>query len=79
MATNVSQLVQALDALEARVDAAATGSNGEGLRMFKALVNMVKNGIVLQDNACSGASGSTAAATAADAAAVSVVGEQVTK
>ena len=49
MAQNVSQLVQALDALDNRVDAAATGSNDEGLRMFKALVNMVKNSIVLQD------------------------------
>ena len=49
MAQNVSQLVRALDALDARVEAAATGSNDEGLRMFKALVNMVKSGVVLQD------------------------------
>ena len=49
MAQNVSQLVQALDALDARVDAASKGSIDEGLRMFKALANMVKSGVVLQD------------------------------
>ena len=49
MARNVTQLVQALDALNERVTAAATGANDEGLKMSMALVTMVKISIMFNE------------------------------